>query len=51
MTATAGHATSITQCIEFIWDFAQELGIKIEKTADPTKMAEELIAKIRESVE
>ena len=39
-----------TQCIEFIWDFASELGIKIEKTADPTKMAEELLTKIRESV-
>jgi hypothetical protein len=38
-----------TRCIEFIWDFASELGIKIEKTADPTKMAEELLTKIRES--
>jgi transcriptional regulator len=38
-----------TKCIEFIWDFAAELGIKLEKTADPTKMAEELLAKIRES--
>jgi predicted transcriptional regulator len=38
-----------TQCIEFIWDFASELGINIEKTADPTKMAEELLIKIRES--
>jgi len=38
-----------TQCIEFIWDFASELGIRIEKTADPTKMADELLAKIRES--
>lgn len=37
-------------CIEFLWDFAQELGIKIGKTADPTKMAEELLAKIRESM-
>ena len=36
-----------TQCIEFIWDFASELGIKIEKTADPTKMAEELLGKIK----
>ncbi len=36
-----------TKCIEFIWDFASELGIKIEKTADPTKMAEELLEKIR----
>ena len=24
-----------------------QLGIKLEKTADPTKMAEELLAKIR----
>jgi hypothetical protein len=39
-----------TKCIEFIWDFASELGIKIEKTADPTKMAEELLTKIRESI-
>ena len=39
-----------TRCIEFIWDFASELGIKIEKTADPTKMAEELLTKIRERV-
>jgi predicted transcriptional regulator len=39
-----------TRCIEFIWDFATELGIKIEKTADPTKMAEELLTKIRERV-
>ncbi|MDD4137509.1 MAG: hypothetical protein PHT99_06400 [Methanoregula sp.] len=39
-----------TKCIEFIWDFAAELGIKLEKTADPTKMAEELLEKIRESI-
>jgi predicted transcriptional regulator len=39
-----------TRCIEFVWDFASELGITIEKTADPTKMAEELLTKIRESV-
>jgi predicted transcriptional regulator len=38
------------RCIEFIWDFAEELGIKIEKTANPTKMADELLIKIRESV-
>ena len=44
-----GSCDEYTQCIEFIWDFAQELGIKIEKTADPTKMAEELLEKIRES--
>ena len=45
-----GSCDEYTRCIEFIWDFASELGIKIEKTADPTKMAEELLTKIRESV-
>ena len=40
-----------TKCIEFIWDFASELGIKLEKTQDPTKMAEELLTKIREERE
>ena len=45
-----GSCDEYTKCIEFIWDFAAELGIKIEKTADPTKMAEELLAKIREKV-
>ena len=40
-----------TKCIEFIWDFAAELGIKLEKTQDPTKMAEELLAKILEDQE
>ena len=39
-----------TKCIEFIWDFAAELGIKLEKTQNPTQMAEELLAKIRESM-
>jgi len=38
-----------TKCIEFIWDFAAELGIKLEKTQDPTKMAEELLAKLQEN--
>jgi predicted transcriptional regulator len=37
-----------TKCIEFIWDFAAELGIRLDKTQDPTKMAEELLEKIQE---
>lgn len=45
-----GSCDEFTKCIEFIWDFAAELGITIEKTADPTKMAEELLEKIRESM-
>lgn len=43
-----GSCEEFTKCIEFIWDFAAELGITIEKTQDPTKMADELLAKIRE---
>lgn len=37
-----------TDCIELIWDYADELGITIEKTDDPTHMADELFAKIQE---
>jgi len=37
-----------TECIELLWDYATELGIRIKKTADPTKMAEELFAKVKE---
>lgn len=39
-----------TQCIELLWDYAKELGIKIEKTNDPTKMAEELFKKAEEII-
>ena len=34
------------ECIELLWDYATELGIRIEKSADPTKMAEELFMKV-----
>jgi len=44
------NCDEFTKCIEFIWDFASELGIRIEKTADPTKMADELLSKIRETM-
>ena len=36
-----------TECIELLWDYAGELGVKIEKTEDPTKMADELFEKVR----
>src|SRR5512136_720318 len=36
-----------TECIELLWDYATEIGITIEKTADPTKMAEELFTKVK----
>ena len=39
-----------TECIELLWDYATELGIRIEKSADPTKMAEELFTKVKAMV-
>ena len=42
-----GSCPRYTECIELLWDYADELKIKISKTADPTKMAEELFTKVR----
>ena len=42
-----GACQRYTECIELLWDYATELGIRIEKTADPTKMAEELFVKVK----
>ncbi len=42
-----GTCQRYTECIELLWDYATELAIKIEKTADPTRMAEELFAKVK----
>ncbi len=45
-----GSCQRYTECIELLWDYAAELGIRIRKTADPTGMAEELFEKIRAQV-
>jgi predicted transcriptional regulator len=42
-----GACQRYTECVELLWDYAAELGIRIEKTADPTKMAEELFANVK----
>lgn len=42
-----GACTRYTHCIELLWDFADEMNIKLEKTDDPTKLAEELFEKLR----
>ncbi len=42
-----GACPRYTECIELLWDYAGELGIRIEKTADPTEMAEELFKKVK----
>jgi hypothetical protein len=45
-----GTCQRYTECIELLWDYATELGVRIEKTADPTKMAEELFVKVKAMV-
>ena len=45
-----GTCQRYTECIELLWDYAAELGIRIEKTADPTQMADELFMKVKEVV-
>ncbi len=42
-----GECDRYAQCIELLWDFADEMKIKLEKTEDPTKLAEELFEKLR----
>jgi hypothetical protein len=42
-----GACNRYTQCIELLWDFADEMKSKLEKTDDPTKLADELFEKLR----
>lgn len=42
-----GSCQRYTECTELLWDYAAELGVRIQKTADPTKMAEELFTKVK----
>jgi len=42
-----GACNRYTQCIELLWDFADEMKIKLERTDDPTKLADELFEKLR----
>ena len=39
-----------TQCIELLWDIAGEMKVKLERTDNPTKLADELFGKLREMV-
>ena len=42
-----GACTRYAQCIELLWDFADEMKVKLEKTDDPTRLADELFEKLR----
>lgn len=43
-----GECDRYTQCMELLWDFADEMDIKLETSNDPTMLAEELFAKLRD---
>jgi len=43
-----GACTRYAKCIEFLWDFADEMKVKFEKNDDPTKLAEKLFGKFIE---
>lgn len=45
-----GGCEQYAECIELLWDYADELKITLDRAADPTKIAEELFAKVREMV-
>ena len=45
-----GTCEQYAECIELLWSYADELDIVLNRTADPTKMAEELFAKVKEMV-
>jgi len=45
-----GACQRYARCIELLWGYADELGITLTKTDDPTRMADELFAKLREMV-
>jgi hypothetical protein len=42
-----GTCQRFTECTELLWDYATELGIRIRKSGDPTKMAEELFTRLK----
>ena len=45
-----GSCNRYAQCIELLWDFADEMKLKPEKTDDPTKLADELFEKLKRLV-
>ena len=45
-----GSCPRYRECIELLWDFADELHTFLSKTDDPTRLADELFAKLREMV-
>ena len=46
-----GSCERYKECIELLWDFADEMQLKLQSTEDPTKIADELFEKLKESIE
>ena len=46
-----GSCDRYRECIELLWDFADEMQLKLQSTNDPTKIADELFEKLKESIE
>jgi len=46
-----GACEKYRECIELIWDFAEEMKLKLQSADDPTKIADELFRKLKELVE
>jgi hypothetical protein len=46
-----GSCERYRECIELLWDFAEEMHLKLQSTDDPTKIADELFRKLKELVE
>ncbi len=45
-----GSCEEYAACTELLWDYADELGIALNRAADPTKLAEELFTTVKELV-
>ncbi|WFN34274.1 hypothetical protein L1S32_10565 [Methanogenium sp. S4BF] len=45
-----GSCPRYRECVELLWDFADELHLSLSKTDDPTRLADELFTKLREMV-
>lgn len=46
-----GSCERYRECIELLWDFAEEMQLKLQSSDDPTKIADELFGKLKELVE
>jgi hypothetical protein len=45
-----GSCERYRECIELLWDFAEEMKLKLKSKEDPTMIADELFGKLKELV-